>query len=328
METHALMQQGCLELEVGALREAESLFAAAMERTAASGDRPLSEIMPFMVRLYRQSGRLEAARDLLYTHLEAISTRGLKPFQAMTHELLTDVLEELGDVTGALRHSREHLRLFRQIHMETHDDKVRALEVLQRTQFAQRRAELERQKNAELAAALGQLEVLNRTVLEVSLTDELTGLRNRRYLMNLDLHAWARQVFVVAMLDLDHFKGVNDAHGHDAGDRVLRELASRMKECIRDLDLPCRTGGEEFVVVVPNADAEEATAIAERLRKRVGELPFDTGATGAPLGITVSVGVAALNGLEDNLETCSSAPMRRSTAPRAMAGMSSKSRSP
>ena len=59
---------------------------------------------------------------------------------------------------------------------------------------------------------------------------------------------------VVLALDVDHFKGVNDTHGHDAGDRVLRELAARMRESLRNLDLPCRTGGEEFVVVVPNRE--------------------------------------------------------------------------
>ena len=143
--------------------------------------------------------------------------------------------------------------------------------------------------------------------IELAVTDPLTGLYNRRFMERqlsslLSEAVNCGKLLAVLAFDIDHFKCVNDSHGHDAGDRVLRELASRMRESLRDRDLPCRTGGEEFVVVVPNADAGEAMTIAERLRRKICERPFDAGATGGPLGITVSIGVAALEGFEDSLE--------------------------
>ena len=142
--------------------------------------------------------------------------------------------------------------------------------------------------------------------IELAVTDPLTGLYNRRF-MERRLSALLSEalncgkLLAVLALDIDHFKSVNDSHGHAAGDRVLRELAARMRESVRDLDLPCRTGGEEFVIVVPNADGEEALAIAERVRRKIGERLVDTGPSGS-LAVTVSIGVAALEGLDDSLE--------------------------
>jgi two-component system cell cycle response regulator len=143
--------------------------------------------------------------------------------------------------------------------------------------------------------------------IELAVTDALTGLYNRRFMERqlgslLSEAANCGKLLSVLTLDIDHFKGVNDSHGHDAGDQVLRELAARMRQSIRNLDLPCRTGGEEFVVIVPNANAEEAMAIAERLRRKIGDQPFTAGKARSSLGITVSIGVAALQGLEDSLD--------------------------
>src|ERR1700731_5362784 len=75
-------------------------------------------------------------------------------------------------------------------------------------------------------------------------------------------------------LDIDFFKAVNDTHGHDAGDDVLREFAVRLKKSIRGIDLACRHGGEEFVVVMPDTDMAVATMVAERLRRRIAAEPF------------------------------------------------------
>ena len=103
------------------------------------------------------------------------------------------------------------------------------------------------------------------------------------------------------VLDLDHFKAVNDSHGHDAGDRVLQELAVRIRSTIRNVDMACRVGGEEFVVVLPATDAAVAEKIAERMRKSVGSKAFAAG-TAEPLNITLSIGVATLVGIEDKVE--------------------------
>ncbi len=289
VETYALMYQGALALEAGTLESAENLFHEALSRTKASSERPLAEIMPFMVELYRRSNRLEVAQTLLEEHLKLMAEAGLVPFEIQAHELLTGVLEERGDLAGALRHSRKHLQLMRQVHSTQNDDKVRALEVLHRTQMAQRRAEEEKRKNTELAAALGQLEVLNQTVLEVSMTDELTGLRNRRYLMNLDLSHWEGRKFVLAILDLDYFKSINDQFGHDGGDVVLREFATLMQAQIRNQDIVVRFGGEEFVILFQDTQLETARLVLERLLIRLKEHVFTSLTMTRPLSFTAGI---------------------------------------
>ena len=94
------------------------------------------------------------------------------------------------------------------------------------------------------------------------------------------------------MLDLDHFKLVNDRHGHGAGDDVLREVARRLLATIRETDLPARYGGEEFAVLLPETDLETARAAAERVRLAVAEAPIGT--RRGPLAVTLSAGVAVL----------------------------------
>jgi diguanylate cyclase (GGDEF)-like protein len=289
VETYALMYQGVLALNANALELAENLFQEALNRTKANLERPLAEIMPFMVELYRRSNRLEMAQTLLENHLKRMVEAGLVPFEIQAHELLTDILEERGDLAGALHHSRKHLQLTRQVHSTQNNDKVRVLEVLHRTQMTQRRVEDEQRKNTELAAALGQLEVLNQTVLEVSLTDELTGLRNRRYLMNLDLSPWAGQHFALAIVDLDYFKSINDQFGHDGGDVVLREFARLLQSQIRSQDIAVRFGGEEFVILFQAATLETARVVLERLLARLRQHVFTPLTLAKPLTFTAGI---------------------------------------
>jgi len=142
-------------------------------------------------------------------------------------------------------------------------------------------------------------ESVNNT-MALAVTDELTGLYNRRYFdrhLNVMLHKAQEQDRDIALmiLDIDHFKAVNDNHGHDVGDAVLREFAARLKRNIRGVDLACRFGGEEFVVLMPDTDTGQAEAVAERVRQAMAEKPFEVGPS-RPLSVTVSAGVA----LKDN----------------------------
>ena len=132
--------------------------------------------------------------------------------------------------------------------------------------------------------------------MSLALADELTGLYNRRYLLaHLDeLVARVNRDGVgaaVLLVDIDHFKRVNDTFGHAAGDDVLRELSARAMKAVRTVDLVARLGGEEFVVVMPETDPQIATAVAERLRLAVAGEPFIIRASGERLSITISIGV-------------------------------------
>jgi two-component system cell cycle response regulator len=132
--------------------------------------------------------------------------------------------------------------------------------------------------------------------LALAVTDELTGLYNRRYFdrhlsLMLDKAREQERDMAVMLIDMDFFKSVNDNHGHDIGDAVLKEFAQRLKRNIRGVDLACRFGGEEFVVLMPDTDYRQAQGVAERVRMAVAERGFET-PTIRPLSVTCSVGVA------------------------------------
>ena len=95
--------------------------------------------------------------------------------------------------------------------------------------------------------------------------------------------------------DLDRFKSINDSHGHDGGDDVLREFARRLRKNVRGIDLACRFGGEEFVVVMPDTDGQVAEKVAERIRAEIEKTPFAIGRDGADDLGHVSVGVSSLS---------------------------------
>jgi two-component system cell cycle response regulator len=138
-------------------------------------------------------------------------------------------------------------------------------------------------------------ESVNHT-LALAVTDELTGLYNRRYFerhlaLMLDKALEQDRDMAVMLIDLDFFKAVNDTHGHDVGDAVLREFALRLRRNIRGVDLACRFGGEEFVVLMPDTDYAQAQGVAERVRAAIAERPFDIGG-GRGISVTISVGVS------------------------------------
>ena len=134
--------------------------------------------------------------------------------------------------------------------------------------------------------------------LEMAVTDALTGLHNRRYMAG-QLQAMVGRAgqggdsVAVLVMDIDHFKAVNDGFGHDAGDEVLREFAVRLATNVRAIDLPCRLGGEEFVVVMPGASLEAASRVADRIRRDIEGQPFPIMGGAESLTVTVSIGVAA-----------------------------------
>jgi two-component system cell cycle response regulator len=135
--------------------------------------------------------------------------------------------------------------------------------------------------------------------IEMAITDGLTGLHNRRY-METHLQTLGEQAsnrgkaLALMMLDIDFFKAVNDTYGHDAGDDVLREFAVRIRKSIRGIDLACRYGGEEFVIVMPETDMHVAGMVAERLRRAVAAEPFAIDKGTRHIEVTISIGLAAL----------------------------------
>lgn len=144
------------------------------------------------------------------------------------------------------------------------------------------------------------------SLIRLASTDQLTGLANRHHFFSLSssLQARARRFgepLAVLMMDLDHFKSINDSHGHDAGDLVLVTFAEMCRGIFRESDVVARMGGEEFAVLLPATDLAGGLQVAERLRERVADyLLFPR--SGEPIHFTVSIGVAELEPEEADLE--------------------------
>jgi len=140
----------------------------------------------------------------------------------------------------------------------------------------------------------------------LSITDGLTGLYNSRYFFELAKLEFERSrrylgSLSVVMIDVDHFKEVNDTFGHMIGDDVLREIARRVRNCLRVVDVAARYGGEEFVILMAQTDQSAACQAAERIRSAVADIPFDVQAD-RPVTITVSLGVTTLTAGHQNLD--------------------------
>jgi two-component system, cell cycle response regulator len=139
----------------------------------------------------------------------------------------------------------------------------------------------------------------------MAVTDPLTGLNNRRHLTShlgslMEHAAGGNADLCLLILDIDHFKLVNDKYGHDAGDDVLKEFAQRLKKAVRGIDLVCRYGGEEFVVLMPDTDENVAFRVAERIRTAVAMEPFTIHRGERTINVTVSIGMAMLT---NNMKT-------------------------
>jgi two-component system cell cycle response regulator len=190
-------------------------------------------------------------------------------------------------------------RLLRGLDMGVNDYLLRPID--RNEMLARIKTQIKRKRHADLLRA--KLD----EGMEMAITDALTGLHNRRYmeghLATLVTQAiQAGRSLSVLVADIDYFKSVNDTYGHDAGDTVLREFAARFRRNTRGIDLACRLGGEEFVIIMPDTDLARAMQVGERLRACIAADPFQVNAD-TLLRVTASVGIATLERADDTPET-------------------------
>lgn len=232
----------------------------------------------------------ESDFDLLMVSLSLSGTDGLRLCSQVrsldrTRHLPIMIIIEPGD----------DARLLRGLDMGVNDYLVRPID--KNEMLARIRTQIKRKRYAD------QLKTQLEESVELAITDSLTGLHNRRYmeshLKTLFEEAVQRgKAMSFLVSDIDFFKSVNDTHGHDAGDMVLREFAARIRKNIRGIDLACRLGGEEFVVMMPDTDLSRGYLVGERLRQCIASQPFIL-TDGTAIKITASVGVAALEPASD-----------------------------
>jgi two-component system cell cycle response regulator len=236
----------------------------------------------------------ERAFDLVIISLSLATSDGLRlcsQIRSMerTRHLPIIVLVEPGD----------DARLLRGLDMGVNDYLVRPID--RNEMLARVRTQIKRKRHSDyLRDSLEQS-------VEMAITDGLTGLHNRRYMEAhlktlVDKARASGRPLSVLVADIDHFKSVNDTYGHDAGDVVLREFAARFRRNTRGIDLACRLGGEEFVIIMPDTDIVRAYQVGERLRACVAAEPFVVNST-TQLRVTASVGLATLERNTDTTET-------------------------
>jgi diguanylate cyclase (GGDEF)-like protein len=149
--------------------------------------------------------------------------------------------------------------------------------------------------HSRLTTAAAELALTNRRLQEAALSDPLTGLANRRAGLTVLSQAWSASVryghpLSVIMIDIDHFKSINDVHGHAAGDMVLQQVSQSLRATARKEDSVCRWGGEEFLMICPSVGMQECSLFAERLRKLVEQIRVQV--EGKVIQITISAGVS------------------------------------
>ncbi len=231
--------------------------------------------------------------ELIIVNLDIEESDGLRicsQFKTLEQARQTPILIVVGP--------DDHQRLLRALDMGVNDYLIRPVD--RQELHARVASQIRRHRYTE------QLRLSVRASLELAVTDALTGLYNRRYLETqlsslIDQAVNRGKLLSVLTLDVDYFKSVNDTYGHDVGDRVLQDVAARIRGCVRSVDLACRTGGEEFVVVLPETDLPMAERIGERIRMAVAAKPFNP-APGCLLTITASLGVSSLGTATDTVE--------------------------
>ncbi|MBN9502366.1 MAG: hypothetical protein BGO01_13025 [Armatimonadetes bacterium 55-13] len=216
---------------------------------------------------------------------------------------LADAYASLNDFENAYQVQREYTQSIDKRLRQQSEARIKELETTHRVELAQAEAKTARQQrnelkriNRKLKALLTQKERLQSELERLASTDDLTGTLNRRQLVREGVEEMRRfgskgMPLAVLVLDIDHFKSVNDAFGHIVGDQVLQMVTDCCKRNLREEDFIGRIGGEEFVIVLPGSNTEEALAIATRLRVAVEKL--DTQHVMSDRKITVSIGLCA-----------------------------------
>jgi diguanylate cyclase (GGDEF)-like protein len=293
---NALDTVGQILVAMGEYAQAQTLFEEAL------GDAPLASqlyqayLRKNLGRVYLVQGATERAEVQIEAALGLARQAHLSREQAECHELLATLAETTGDLAGALAHFKQFHNLRESIVGEEAAKQLALTHVIHEVETAKRDAEIQRLRNLEL-----QTEIEERKRFQASLeilvrSDSLTGLYNRGYFFGLAEQEFGRAVqfnrpLAVLMLDLDHFKRVNDTHGHAIGDQVLMGVAGRLRAGLRKVDLLGRIGGEEFAVVLPETSPSEALETAQRLCRALAvALPTTAGL----IVVTTSVGVCGL----------------------------------
>jgi diguanylate cyclase (GGDEF)-like protein len=258
----------------------------------------LPEALMRLGSLRVRTGDVEAGLADLHEALQSAEEQGARQYVHAAHEALAQAYEGEGDAVRALEHHRAFHAVWREVYGTETNLRIQNAVVRAEVQQTQREAELLREKNEALTRAAEEKALLLAALERQTREDALTGVFNRRYLDAKLAAEWERalrfgRALTVAMMDIDHFKAVNDRFSHAVGDEVLRTVARLLRENTRGVDVVARYGGEEFCLILVETRAEEAARLCDRLRGLIAD--YDWSAIRPGIAVTVSVGVAGLH---------------------------------
>ncbi|WP_135229028.1 tetratricopeptide repeat-containing diguanylate cyclase [Deinococcus fonticola] len=275
----------------------------------------LCYLMNVLTMTYQQQGQYAQALPAAERALNLAQTYGIRTQERDALGLLCEIQEALGDFQGALAFLRAHYQLERELHAENVDRKTRFITAQFELETLRREAEQERERRQQLLKDHSALREDHALLSHLAAHDPLTGLANRPHFQERAAEALkhaGESCVGLLFLDLDGFKAVNDTLGHDAGDDLLRQVASRLRAQLRREDVIARPGGDEFTVLLPHLSSpDDAQRVARKLLRALTE-PFTV--YGQTVHISASVGsaVAPHDGLSfTELNRCADEAMYR-----------------
>ena len=301
LDTIGLVYEGFEQLD-----KAADYFEKAIQRVKTL-ENPLMKLEPslHLGQVLLKTGDLQRAeRNLLLAHSVAQAHEAHR-IKYLCHEQLAALYEKRGDFQSALVHFRQFHNLKERIFNLDNMQQVANLTAVHQLETAMKDAEILRLKNSFLVQEIEHEKRRHAELEHFATTDSLTALFNRRHFLTLATFEFSKARaentgLGMIMVDIDHFKTVNDQHGHPIGDQVLIQVAATLNSHIRQQDLCCRYGGEEFLFLLPNSSPEGSLVIADRLRVAVEELRVMVGSLAVQ--VTVSVGVACMHAADITLE--------------------------
>ncbi len=272
------------------------LQALALSREQkASSDELLSQLN--LGKIYTAQGNLEAAQGALQSALALSQAASDRSGAYKCYQALSEIYEKQGLYQQALEHHKRFHEIRESIFNENAARRLDGLKVVHQLETAQRDAEIHYLKTIELKREIEERKNAQASLERLAAIDPLTGLLNRREFYRLGEHEFEAAIehercLTAILVDLDHFKHINDSYGHAVGDQVLVQTASMVRESLRQGEIIGRYGGDELVILLPESSCPQGRQIAERLRERVMAEPVAT--PKGDLTITLSLGLAEL----------------------------------
>lgn len=292
----ALNAVGQVYLEMGDYEQAQTYHLRALELCESiSNFTETIQTLYHLGKLFQAQDQIDTALDYLNQALEKASEMGAKLQVYRCHRALANLYQEIGDYKNALDNYKSFHDTKEAVINQQIEHRLQSLEVMHRLSEIQRDAEIYRLKSSNLENEIEERKKTQAKLEELATTDPLTGLLNRRFFFErfeeeLDRAVRFNVPISVVMVDIDHFKHVNDHHGHLVGDQVLIEIAKRINSSLRKIDTVCRYGGEEFAILLPGTELSQAEQVAERVWRKVADTPIKR--AGVEVNVSVSLGVA------------------------------------